>query len=103
MSENSKATPLFSPRKDVRCPVCGEASYSKDGVHPQCSVKRADQKRATKIKADRIAGKTTKPVDGIKTWQRVCPKCKSVQHVRKKMCECGEALTHTTRNASDEF
>ena len=24
------------------CPVCGKASYSLNGTHPQCSVARAD-------------------------------------------------------------
>jgi endogenous inhibitor of DNA gyrase (YacG/DUF329 family) len=24
------------------CPVCGKASYSKSGEHPQCSVNRSD-------------------------------------------------------------
>jgi hypothetical protein len=29
----------------ARCPVCGEAVYSRAGIHPQCAVRRADPPR----------------------------------------------------------
>jgi hypothetical protein len=35
--------PLASTR--ARCPVCGEAVYSRAGIHPQCAVRRADPPR----------------------------------------------------------
>jgi hypothetical protein len=40
-----KLQPLFPRRTDTRCPVCGEASYSLAGIHPQCSVLQADERR----------------------------------------------------------
>lgn len=40
------------------CPVCGKASYSLGGIHPQCSQTRED---APRIKALNAAKKTKKP------------------------------------------
>jgi len=40
MSEKKpKPEVIVIPRK--LCPVCGKASYSSGGVHPQCSQKKA--------------------------------------------------------------
>ena len=33
------------------CPVCGEASYSRQGIHPQCAVTQADATRTARLKA----------------------------------------------------
>jgi hypothetical protein len=44
MSEK-KPQPLIPARIRNRCPVCGEVSYSRSGIHPQCSVRKADEKR----------------------------------------------------------
>ncbi|WP_254511731.1 hypothetical protein [Anatilimnocola floriformis] len=41
MSEK-KPTPVFRALIPNLCPVCGKASYSKSGEHPQCSQQRAD-------------------------------------------------------------
>jgi hypothetical protein len=33
---------IFFPKPTKLCPVCGKASYSLSGEHPQCSVLRRD-------------------------------------------------------------
>lgn len=89
MSEK-RPTPDLGDRDRKRCPVCGERSYSAAGVHPQCSVKKADAERSLKLKEERIADESkaaeaTRPT----RWQKVCPNCKALLHVRKSRCECG--------------
>ena len=37
------------------CPVCGEISYSLEGIHPQCAQRQADQTRMNHLKAARLA------------------------------------------------
>jgi len=86
-----KPPPLIPRRRHEPCPVCGEISYSHTGVHPQCSVRQADAKRLERLKRERKA--KTPPAVAISPWQRLCPKCKAVQHVRKKTCECGYNLS----------
>ena len=39
---NRKPLPLLpQPVREI-CPVCGKASYSKNGIHPQCAITQAD-------------------------------------------------------------
>ena len=39
--------------KAVRiCEVCGQASYSASGIHPQCAQEQADARRVARIKAE---------------------------------------------------
>lgn len=51
---HKKPSPLHLPasKPPRMCPVCGVASYSRDGIHPQCAQKQADAPRVAKIKAD---------------------------------------------------
>lgn len=49
MSAN-KPTPLYFRRPPPRCPVCGMASYSASGVHPQCSARQLDADRMQRLK-----------------------------------------------------
>jgi hypothetical protein len=45
-----KPTPLFDKSIPRRvCPICGERSYSRQGIHPQCAVKQADAPRQTQL------------------------------------------------------
>jgi hypothetical protein len=47
-----KPKPLMTPvSHEKRCPVCGEPSYSKDGIHPQCASSQADAERLKQRKA----------------------------------------------------
>ncbi|HUG20503.1 MAG TPA: hypothetical protein VMM56_16060 [Planctomycetaceae bacterium] len=84
-----KPQPLISAKSHDSCPVCGQISYSVSGVHPQCSVEQADAKR---MKHGSKIPKKSKPLSAAKPWQRFCPKCKAVQHVRKKICNCGHTF-----------
>ena len=54
MSEK-KPTPIFTERGSKTCPVCGKRSYSREGVHPQCSVIQADAARTLRIAAEKKA------------------------------------------------
>ena len=94
MSEK-KPTPDLGDRDRKRCPVCGEPSYSAAGVHPQCSVKKADAERSLKLKEEQLSGEAKAEVKpaGPSRWQKVCPNCKAILHVRKSHCECGHQFT----------
>jgi hypothetical protein len=94
---NKKPQPLVFGKKHDPCPVCGEISYSLGGVHPQCAARQADEKRMSRIKREAKAEELVKPSSGLKAWQRVCPKCKALQHVRKKVCGCGHTFATGTR------
>lgn len=92
-----KPQPLISRKTHDRCPVCGEISYSLAGVHPQCAMRQADAKRLQRMKRDKHTEKTVKPASDVKPWQRICPKCQALQHVRKKTCVCGHTFAIRAR------
>jgi hypothetical protein len=46
-----KLEPLVVAPKPHLCPVCGKASYSRSGVHPQCCQASADAATRAKMKA----------------------------------------------------
>ncbi|MFK7819267.1 MAG: hypothetical protein AB8G99_11145 [Planctomycetaceae bacterium] len=39
---NRKPAPLIPPQNRKQCPVCGEPSYSAEGVHPQCAKRQTE-------------------------------------------------------------
>jgi predicted nucleic-acid-binding Zn-ribbon protein len=91
-----KPKPLFAVRERASCPVCGEAVYSLSGIHPQCAVKRGDEKRVARLKAQKkTAKKVVKKTNSlaIKPWHKRCPKCRNQIHVRKSVCDCGHKFT----------
>jgi hypothetical protein len=49
MSAN-KPIPLYYRRPPPLCPVCGLASYSASGVHPQCNSRQLDSARMQRLK-----------------------------------------------------
>jgi hypothetical protein len=87
-----KPEPLFSPPARPLCPVCGAATYSRDGIHPQCASKQADAPRAAKLKLLRIEEKKKPATPKQRTWEKDCPKCKARVHVRITRCECGHSF-----------
>ena len=89
---SNKPRPLIARRTHPRCPVCGEISYSLAGVHPQCAVRQADEQRLRRLKRKPAERKKPGGRSGVRPWERLCPKCKSVQHVRKKVCVCGHTF-----------
>ena len=87
-----KPTPILSEQNAKICVVCGQRSYSANGIHPQCCVIQADAPRTQWLKAKKEAeakknlGGKKKPQD----WdQQKCPKCHEKVHVRRKACDCG--------------
>ena len=52
MSDN-KPTPSLDKRSGQICPVCGKRSYSREGVHPQCSMAKADEPRRLRLAAEK--------------------------------------------------
>ena len=99
MSEK-KPQPLIPTPSRSRCPVCGEISYSRAGVHPQCSVRKEDQQRTKRSKREALAAKQEKavsPTSGVSAWQKRCPKCEALQHVRKLVCGCGHVFAAKAR------
>lgn len=67
------------------CPVCGKASYSRTGTHPQCSLARAD---AISREARKAAGAEISK-EPRKLWSKPCPKCKRQIPARRIVCDCG--------------
>jgi hypothetical protein len=100
--KTSKPHPLYadSPERP-RCPVCGAVSYSSAGIHPQCAVKQADAERmaqlAVKAKSVPKVPMVNVPAPSLGSWQRICPSCKQVVHVRLKTCTCGQSLAAPKR------
>ena len=83
-----KPIPIFARAPVKLCPICGEPSYSRDAIHPQCAVQQADEPRNVRLrkkkKEQSQAGKLRQ-----KSWEKKCPKCKAQVHVRRGQCGCG--------------
>jgi hypothetical protein len=69
------------------CPVCGTTAYSKDGIHPQCAVVRADKITPRPKEKDKSA--QTKPVG---QWKKRCPRCKRDLPAARIVCDCGHSF-----------
>lgn len=87
MSSEKSVVVIPPPPKNV-CPICGQASYSVGGIHPQCAMQQADEPRMIGVRAAKIAeAKIKKPVR--QTWKKKCPQCGTELHARREACECG--------------
>ena len=70
------------------CPICGKATYSAGGIHPQCAMQQADEPRLVRLRAAKTAEtKTKKPVQ--QAWKKKCPKCGTQVAARLEVCHCG--------------
>ena len=89
--DNKKPLPMFPQQSRKNCPVCGKASYSRDGIHPQCAQERADtaKNKLAKVKKQKSKNKP-KPRKG--SLNKKCPSCHIEVHVRLKTCVCGHAF-----------
>lgn len=104
MSEK-KPLPLLRVRSPSRCPVCGQGSYSRAGIHPQCAARQADEKRKVRLKQEALTAAeetATFPAVASAPWQRSCPKCRALQHVRTKVCSCGHTFAAQVRPPAGE-
>lgn len=81
-----KPMPLQAVATRRLCPVCGKASYSLGGTHPQCFVTRAD---ALSRAARKAAGDDVKKTPSKQAWLKPCPKCRRQIQARRAVCDCG--------------
>jgi hypothetical protein len=81
-----KPVPMHAVPTRVRCPVCGEVSYSATGMHPQCAAIRADKVLRALHKANSAAVELPA---ARKAWSKFCPKCKRQMPSRRFRCDCG--------------
>jgi len=91
-------------QKRTECPVCGEVTYSRSGIHPQCAMKRRDEQRVARLKSKRKpAKKAAKQASALalKPWHKRCPKCRAQVHVRKSECDCGYSFTNRSRSDAE--
>ena len=95
MTHNKRPEPLYSTakKKGTTCPVCGFTSYSREGIHPQCSQQKADDVRVARMKKRQSQTEKqdakAKTSATVKPWHKVCPKCRCQVHVRRSSCTCG--------------
>ena len=52
---NKKPAPLYPSATRAPCPVCGQPSYSHEGIHPQCAMHVADQIHINRLRAGQFA------------------------------------------------
>jgi hypothetical protein len=91
LSMASITKPTFVANSPPACPVCGKPSYSLGGVHPQCSVSKAD--KARKVGPRLPKAKSAAPKG---QWKKTCPKCQRQVAARRYSCECGHTFGPTT-------
>jgi endogenous inhibitor of DNA gyrase (YacG/DUF329 family) len=88
---SEKTDIVVAPPAKLPCPVCGKASYSPGGIHPQCAMQLADEPRLARLRATKAA--TPKPQKAArKSWQKKCPACGKQSHVSRQSCECGHTF-----------
>lgn len=94
MTQSRKPRPLYDKEVQPVCPVCGKRSYSSSGVHPQCAYHQADAHRMERLKLsiEQQVSSQAEDSTGIRPWHKPCPRCDRQQHIRKKVCECGQRL-----------
>jgi hypothetical protein len=88
MSEKSVIIEPQPPRN--LCPICGKATYSLGGIHPQCAMQQADEPRLSRLRTSKAAEATVKkPAKVRQVWKKRCPKCGTQVHARPESCRCG--------------
>lgn len=82
---NKKPSPLYIAPERGKCPVCGHTSYSSTGIHPQCAMQAADEVYVKRV----LSKKPPVPKSGPRHFEKLCPRCKAILHVRRIACHCG--------------
>jgi endogenous inhibitor of DNA gyrase (YacG/DUF329 family) len=91
-----KPIPVIPEATKRLCPICGKASYSRDGIHPQCSLNQADAARNAMLREKRkLEPKREKPKQP--SFSKTCPKCGVHVHVRLQGCACGQVFAGVRR------
>lgn len=88
---HKKPQPLYDTATRASCPVCGHVSYSPAGIHPQCAMRAADLIQINRLKA-RNASKPKPPPSQAGRFEKQCPKCGMIHHIRKQKCGCGHSF-----------
>ena len=87
-----KPTPVLVSAASKACPVCGQRSYSRGGIHPQCAVVQADAPRRICLAAAKKAAAQEKdkaiPAKSGE-WGKSCPQCGIELPARRNVCACG--------------
>lgn len=86
-----KPQPLFGSSARAACPVCGHVSYSSAGVHPQCAMQAADQIQIDRLKSRKVV-KLKASAEQLKRYEKRCPRCRRIFHIRKQTCDCGHSF-----------
>lgn len=89
-SVHRKPQPLYDVAIRANCPVCGHVSYSPSGIHPQCAMRAADQIQIDRLKSQKAAD--VKPPAELGRFEKRCPKCRTIHHLRKQHCSCGHSF-----------
>jgi hypothetical protein len=96
--DHKKPVPLLTREIKPRrlCSICGKATYSLGGIHPQCAQEQTDVPRVKDLKAAKKAENLKEKRasrDELSPWQKLCPKCRTHLHVRKLTCDCGHRFS----------
>jgi hypothetical protein len=85
---SEKSIVVVPQRPKTLCPICGQATYSAGGIHPQCAMQQADEPRLDRLRKAKAAETAVKkPTRQV--WKKKCPKCGTDVHVRRESCKCG--------------
>lgn len=98
---HKKPEPLYGAARRAPCPVCGHVSYSPAGIHPQCAVEAADQKQLLRLKAKKLKESKTEAAK-LARHEKQCPRCQTIHHIRKQVCDCGYSFQFKNGNLRDE-
>lgn len=80
----------------TKCPICGQTTFSRGGVHPQCAMQQADAPRIAQLRAkSHAAAKIEKAKGPIR--KKKCPTCDALHDVGQKVCKCGFRFTVAVR------
>jgi endogenous inhibitor of DNA gyrase (YacG/DUF329 family) len=83
-----KPVPILPETVRKLCPICGKASYSRGGIHPQCALLQADAPRNARLRtARKKEPKVATPQQ--RKWSKTCPECGVQVHARLLACSCG--------------
>jgi hypothetical protein len=92
MSEKKPVPNVVEPHTK-KCPICGKASYSRGGIHPQCAMAEGDRPRILKLAEQRKAAAENKAEalasSKPRSWEKVCPKCQARVPANRTHCTCG--------------
>lgn len=88
-----KPEPLIGVKSRPLCPICGKASYSSNGIHPQCAAIQADAPRSSQLRLLRLEEKLKQAAEPKgRPFEKQCPKCKVSLPSRRTACTCGQVF-----------